>query len=360
MAAMGYIGVLMAVVCFGSNFAVVKKFDGGDGIFFQLMMCMGIWTAGLVVHLVLGSPKFYPIAMIGGACWAIGNSLCVYIIKNIGMALGLVIWGSTAMLVGWCTGFFGLFGLEKDEIARVWLNILGLCLALTSIGISFFIKPSVSEQPKVSVQIEDGEIFVSLPNEDPIEEGKISPGHVLSSVQEKPIVTNHKTNPCMGMVAAVVAGLLFGNNFDPPTYIQQHNCQGDNRCVERFRGASSDPLNYVFSHFCGIYAMSMLIFFGYTIYKKNKPWISSELTFPAFLSGVIWAIGQIGWFIANGELGYTVAFPMVVIGPGIVGSIWSIFLFKSIRGFNNYLLLLGVFSLSISCCVCMVLSKSSG
>mmetsp|Transcript_36183 Transcript_36183/g.58081 ORF Transcript_36183/g.58081 Transcript_36183/m.58081 type:complete len:304 (+) Transcript_36183:265-1176(+) len=300
------------------------------------------------VQLIQGSPKFYPFSMLGGALWATGNVLCVYIIQQIGMGLGLVIWGSTALMVGWATGFFGFFDLEKDELKMVWLNVLGLCFALFSLGTSFFVTVT-PDKP-----VDD---FTQLPSgpEEAME------AKTADSIQNQDIESDAEGEPkskFKGIAAAVCAGFLFGNNFDPPTYIQQHNCSDGNKCVEHYRGASSEPLDYVFAHFCGIIIMSMTIFLAYSMIMKNKPWVSSELCAPAFLSGCMWALGQVGWFIANGILGYTVAFPLAVIGPGLVGSLWSVFFFKEIRGTRNYLLLVGVFTLSIICAICIVLSKA--
>jgi len=352
----------MAVVFFGSNFTIVKKYDSGDGMFFQLWMCMGIWTVGLVVHLIRGAPKFWPFAMLGGCLWVFGNALCVYIIEQIGMGLGLVVWGSTLMLVGWFTGFFGLFGTKKDDVAVVWLNILGLILALASLILSFFVK--VSHHSKTSTPTNRSGNFMALPQSEE-ESGELkssypddSQAHVRDEGRPIEPAETVARSKLRGIVCAMCAGFFFGINFDPPTYIQQHNCQEGNGCDEHYRGASSDPLDYVFAHFCGVLMMAMFIFFGYAIYKRNNPWISSRLCLPAYLSGVVWALGQVGWFIANGSLGYTVTFPLAGVGPGIVGSIWSVFVFKEIRGTKNFLLLGGVFGLAISTAICIVVSKS--
>eukprot|EP00466_Bigelowiella_natans_P001411 jgi/Bigna1/139286/aug1.49_g13994 len=379
----GYIGVLMSMLFFGSNFVVVKRFDSGDGVFFQLFMCMGIWTVGLVVQLIQGSPKFYPFSMLGGALWATGNVLCVYIIQQIGMGLGLVIWGSTALMVGWATGFFGFFDLEKDELKMVFH------LNEKEEDIEEFYRPSTSRKKVVQACLTKGmkykaSFFVTVTPDKPVDDFTQLPSgpeeameaKTADSIQNQDIESDAEGEPkskFKGIAAAVCAGFLFGNNFDPPTYIQQHNCSDGNKCVEHYRGASSEPLDYsddehtyefkplsksVFAHFCGIIIMSMTIFLAYSMIMKNKPWVSSELCAPAFLSGCMWALGQVGWFIANGILGYTVAFPLAVIGPGLVGSLWSVFFFKEIRGTRNYLLLVGVFTLSIICAICIVLSKA--
>ena len=39
-------------------------------------------------------------------------------INSIGLSMGLLIWGSTNMLMGWATGRFGLFGTHADALAR--------------------------------------------------------------------------------------------------------------------------------------------------------------------------------------------------------------------------------------------------
>ena len=73
-------------------------------MFFQWVMCFGIWSVGLVVNFSMGDPKFQPWAMFGGALWATGNVLTVPIIKMVGMSMGLLVWGMCNMLTGWATG----------------------------------------------------------------------------------------------------------------------------------------------------------------------------------------------------------------------------------------------------------------
>lgn len=56
---------------------------------------------GLLFHLaVRGSPPFQPFGMLGGFLWATGNAACPFIIKEIGIGLGLLVcefhWPHTA------------------------------------------------------------------------------------------------------------------------------------------------------------------------------------------------------------------------------------------------------------------------
>ncbi|CAJ1395791.1 unnamed protein product [Effrenium voratum] len=123
----GFISAAFAVLFFGSNYTVVAKYDAGDGMLFQLVLCLGIWVTGLVVLVMRGSPAFYPVAMCGGVLWGTGNCMSAYIIRRTGLGLGLVTWGSTALIIGWLTGFFGLFGLPSEQrcLDQPWLNVVG-------------------------------------------------------------------------------------------------------------------------------------------------------------------------------------------------------------------------------------------
>ena len=50
---LGYLWASIAILGFGSNYVVVKKYETHDGMFFQWVMCAGIWCWGLMVQFVL-------------------------------------------------------------------------------------------------------------------------------------------------------------------------------------------------------------------------------------------------------------------------------------------------------------------
>lgn len=128
----GFIGVVVAVVFFGSNFVPLKKFDTGDGIFFQWVLCIAIWHVGLVVSAVRNFGTFYPLAMLGGTLWCSGNVLTVFIIKTIGLAQGFLIWGMSNLIFGWMSARFGWFGIKKEVPKNQLMNYFGVGLALLS------------------------------------------------------------------------------------------------------------------------------------------------------------------------------------------------------------------------------------
>ena len=45
------------------------------------------------------------------------------------------------------------------------------------------------------------------------------------------------------------------------------------------------------------------------------------MVLPALASGIMWGVGDALWFVANEKLGFVVAFPIVLAGPGIVASL---------------------------------------
>lgn len=69
----GYIGATIAVLGFGSNFIPVKKYNTGDGMFFQWILCIGIWLVSLIVNLIRYQPPFYMPLFLGGVLWTSGK-----------------------------------------------------------------------------------------------------------------------------------------------------------------------------------------------------------------------------------------------------------------------------------------------
>jgi len=299
---------------------------------------MGIWVSGLIVFITRGAPEFYPAAMSGGAIWCTGNCMTVYIIDKIGLGPGLVVWGTSALIIGWLTGFFGLFGLpsERPCLSEPWLNVAGLGLAMAALVDSTYVKKG----PPVTAGVArcNGE--------------EAAAGAALCVSDEEAMremrVAATRRGEKKGMLAAILAGCCYGANFLPSTWIQNH--------VDK---ASSNGLDYVFNQFCGILVMSMIYFLCYCAYKNNKPNINPEIVLPGFLSGLMWGVAQSCWFVANVELGYAAAFPIILIGPGFIGSMWSVFLFKDISGRKNYCYLAGYFVLAVASCACIVASRKS-
>ncbi|KAK6015388.1 hypothetical protein OSTOST_19186, partial [Ostertagia ostertagi] len=113
-------------VFFGSMFVPIRKYDAGDGMFAQWVMSIAILIVGFIVFCIRSFPGFYPLAMLGGAFWAVGNATAIPIISRLGMSVGILIWNTSNCLTGWAGGRFGLFGMKANPPASELLNYGGL------------------------------------------------------------------------------------------------------------------------------------------------------------------------------------------------------------------------------------------
>ncbi|XP_061331896.1 transmembrane protein 144 isoform X2 [Pezoporus flaviventris] len=288
--AIGFTSSTVAVLLFGTNFVPVKKFDTGDG-----------------------------------------NVTVVPIVKTIGLALGLLIWASFNLLTGWASSRFGWFGIDPEEVSRPILNYIGAGLSLLSAVIFLFIKTEVqssSTSLESTPLLRESSINVSEDTSDDSWVNRLSPA-------KKRLI---------GCSLAVVAGILYGSSFVPVLYIKDHGRR--NETV--YAGASQFDLDYVFAHFSGIFLTSTVYFLIYCAVRKNKPNVYPQAILPGFVSGVLWAVANCCWFIANHYLSAVVSFPIITAGPGLVASMWGVLVFKEIKGLKNYVLLSVAFCIIVA------------
>jgi len=325
----GFICCIVAGTFFGSNFVPVKKFPTGDGIFFQWIMCSAIWVCGFIVLVAREFPPFQPFAMLGGFLWCTGNMLTVPIIKLVGLGIGLGVWATCTLVVGWSNGFFGILGVQKQPVNIRWLSYLGAFLAALSAVFFALVKPEESRKRESSI------ISPTTPqiNGDPLQR----------DWTEK---FTHKQKRILGVVLSLIAGLFFGTNFNPPQYVMEH-------CLK----CSQNGLDYVFSQFTGIFLTSTFYFLLYCVWVNNRPLVYPEAILPGYLSGMMWGIAQICWFVANSALNLVISFPIVAVLPTVVSTMCGILLFKEIKGKKNFMLLSIAYLCSISSICCTALSK---
>jgi len=347
--AIGYVCAFISVFFFGTNYLPVKAYDTGDGVFFQWVLCVGVWLVGMVVQLVRGA-AFEPLAMVGGMMWCLGNTLTVPIIQMIGLGVGMCIWGTACLVMGWASGRFGFLGVNQQAVANQAMNICGLLLCVASMGLMFQVKSVKQEQEEAAAS-------------GALDEGLLSGGHddgtlQRSSSQQREFALRKrnasvgspdselgmteqesqssswvdKLSPgqkrVCGITLSLVAGSLYGLNFNPPQYL-----------IDSGKGASSHGIDYVFSHFCGIFVTSTVYTAIYCVLKKNRPQVNHQVLLPALFSGIGWAIAQTSWFVANDRLHFVGTFPIISTGPGIVATLCAIIFYQEIQGRKNYLFL---------------------
>ncbi|KJE90438.1 transmembrane protein [Capsaspora owczarzaki ATCC 30864] len=331
-AAIGFGAVTASVFLWGSNFVPLKRFESGDGLFFQWVLCSFIFMTGIVVNLIQGSPEFHPFAMIGGLLWTTGNITVVPIVQLLGLAQGMLLWSSSNLLMGYFSGRYGWFGVTPAPPNDAALSSAGVALCCISLVFYLFVRPTLDNAKS---QNSAG----YLP--DYLQHRSLS-GATGSWVDK--LAPAQRT--WVGRSLALFAGCCYGLNFTPVAYVQ-----------DNYEGASQSGLDYVFAHFTGIYATSTCYFVLYCIAKKNQPMIYPKLVLPSMISGIMWAISQSMWFVANQNLSQTISFPIISTGPGVVSSVIGIVIFHEISGKRNFIFLAFAFAFAFGGVIMTALSN---
>lgn len=305
----GLIEVFSAVLLIGCVFVPLKKFGAGDGFFAQWLVNASFLLVGFVVFAFHGFPPFYPLAMLGGACWATANLMSIPIINRVGMCLGILIWNSVNCVAGFLVSYVGLFGIDSQPTSSPALSFVGLPMVLVG-GIIF--------------------------------------GSVRTTRQDREKLEDPKQR-AIGLAMAVLSGFLYTMNLLPVMYIQ-HN-------PETFHDAPEGFLPYVFSHTFGAFTTSTIAFAVYAIVRKNDPWINERVALPALFSGLILGCGQSLNFSATHHISGSVTYPISAMLIGCVAAVWDVFYFREIRGKRNLSLLLVAILITVTGAILIGVSK---
>mmetsp|Transcript_23404 Transcript_23404/g.54021 ORF Transcript_23404/g.54021 Transcript_23404/m.54021 type:complete len:431 (+) Transcript_23404:44-1336(+) len=135
----GLLAAALAALFFGVQYLPVKKYESKvyDGATFQWFMCSGILFSGIIVAAVTqelerGCP---PWILFGGCLWALSNYAVIPLVQLLGMSLGFSLYHFVNIVVSYCVGRFGLFGVKRLEPAfegGIWLCDLGCAMILCS------------------------------------------------------------------------------------------------------------------------------------------------------------------------------------------------------------------------------------
>jgi hypothetical protein len=173
---LGLVGVLMASIFWGSNFAVTKGFDMKDGMMFQFWLCTGILVVGVITlvfsaHDPISTNDFRPVlaleGFIGGCIWCTGNLLTVQIVGAIGLGVGLSIWGGVSLVVSFVIGLVGVLGL-KPQVINYAFGIPGVVLGVASLIVFSLVTPTVKKADEVSTAEEEYHELPATAGEDDV------------------------------------------------------------------------------------------------------------------------------------------------------------------------------------------------
>ena len=279
------------------------------------------------------------------------------------------------MLVGWASGHFGILGVEPDPpLAAPGLNYLGVLLAAASLGVYANITSEVAEGTDAAPREDDdtatpgsgsagGEGTFAMDESDSVASRHSAPSEreaLLDNGEPREARTGrwlHQARDTprgrftFGFTLAVLAGVLYGANFNPPQHLIDEAARGADHSV--------DGLDYVFSHFCGIFLATSTYFGAYVAFKRSRraePQLPACVG-PALASGAMWGVAQICWFVANERLSFSVSFPIITSVPGLVGALWGVLVFGEIKGRRNIALLLASGAIRVVAVALIALSK---
>jgi drug/metabolite transporter (DMT)-like permease len=146
----GVVCGLAAGVWLGAAEAPTKLVNSGLSPYaISLCMVAGVFTARWSVPTLLKGTRqvfadlaqnkhLIPIAILAGMLWAVANTLTVFAIRDVGLAIAFPLW-NTNSLVGilWGRLLFGeLKGASRINIAKVVLGALAIVAAAVMLGFS--------------------------------------------------------------------------------------------------------------------------------------------------------------------------------------------------------------------------------
>ena len=264
------------------------------------------------------------------------------------------------MLAGWASAHLGILGVTADPTpTHLALHYAGVAMAVCATVTFLLIKSSVGGDSDAAGGGAGGEQASKLLSPDDAEygyapsEGSLQTGGEGAGAGDAgkswATALPPATRSLVGIGLSCVSGCCYGLNFNPPQYVKGH--------PDKFPGAPQDLTAYIFPHFAGIFLTSAIVFVIYAALSCNKPRVFAQTSLPALASGFIWAVAQIGFFYGNEALGQSISFPIIAVGPSLVGALWGSFVFGEIQGQRNFILLAIAFCFVTGAALCIALSK---
>ena len=147
---LGVLCALSAGVWLGAAEAPTKLVNSGLSPFaISLGMVAGVFTARWTVPTLLKGTRqvfadlrehthLIPVAILAGMLWAVANTLTVFAIRDVGLAIAFPLWNTNALVgIFWGWLLFGeLRGASGKNIAKVVLGALAIVAAAVMLGFS--------------------------------------------------------------------------------------------------------------------------------------------------------------------------------------------------------------------------------
>ena len=159
---LGVVCGLAAGVWLGAAEAPTKLVNAGLSPFaISLCMVAGVFTARWTIPTLLKGTRYVfadlaenrhliPIAILAGMLWAVANTLTVFAIRDVGLAIAFPLWNTNSLIgILWGRVLFGeLKGASRKNIAKVVLGAVAIVFAAIMLGFSTIHGGGAARQPR--------------------------------------------------------------------------------------------------------------------------------------------------------------------------------------------------------------------
>ncbi len=125
----GYIAAIACMLGWGSYFVPMKRVKNYDPIYYQTVMCVGIFLLSIVLTFFTRQFTFSYWAILSGILWASGNVLSILAIKRSHLAIAAPVWMGVAIFISFLWGVF----FFRETIHFMFLSVTGIILLIVGI-----------------------------------------------------------------------------------------------------------------------------------------------------------------------------------------------------------------------------------
>ena len=341
------VGLVCAIACsvfYGMQYVPCKKYSTHDGCVFQWFMACGIMMGGVLLEVIgllwLDWPTTDPqVILYGVACgliWGFANFLVIPLLHLTGLALGFTLYHIVNLCTGYTTSRFGLFGMKQDSGSIPLLRDFGVIVLIFSFVALCFVKPENDEKERQKKEVQSSTI------EEGPETSNLSPSPLRKPKEKEYFsiwISNDKTRRIVGIALSVFAGIATGLNTMPFDLWKNNTAEG----------ARMTDIQFVFSQCLGVFLMSSFLYWLQSSYATIRGKLVHHVPIrPALIGGMLWVLGDITMLFALTGLGYAAGYTIGAVGPTLVASCISFFVYKEIKERRQRMFFGGAFLLQIA------------
>jgi glucose uptake protein GlcU len=267
-----------------------------------------------------------------GLIWGFANFLVIPLLHLTGLALGFTLYHIINLVTGYTTSRFGLFGMKQDAGKIPLLRDFGVVVLIISFVVLCFVEPeNEKKQTEKNGSMADGVAD---------ESGEAKPRLKKEDKEYFSIwIENKRTRRIVGIVLSVFAGIATGLNTLPFDLWVNKTADG-----KRMSG-----LQFVFSQCIGVFLMSSVLYWiqaSYASFRGKK--VHHVPIRPAIIGGLFWVIGDLLMLFALLGVGYAAGYTIGAVGPTLVASCISFFVYKEIKERRQRIYFASAFALQLA------------